>query len=221
MNSIGRAWNPRAFAHARAGAILIVLAATIALWGCGNDNGTDPIEAPGPDVPPRSTPQELMDYFEEVYTEQDSALYGAMLDEEFTFYFLEGDADSLREILGPGNFWGRTLDLQSTGTLFNHPDVTGITLNIVINSTMPSAIEDCLECQQLETTITLRVATVGDGTEPLIYTVDSPQTFYVRADAADSTKWVIWQQIDRPSQGKAEPHAVESMSWGNVKGLYR
>jgi hypothetical protein len=162
-----------------------------------------------------------MDYFEEVYSEQDSALYAAMLDEEFTFHFLVADADSLREILGGDNFWGRTLDLESSGGLFTSPEVTGITLNIQIGSTMQSTDENCLECQKLETTIVLRVQTVGDGMEPLTYTVDSPQTFYVRPDPSDSTAFVIWRQIDRPSSLKEGQRATESKSWGNVKGLYK
>ena len=222
MSSIGRAWNPRACWRARAIVILIVLAGAIALWGCGNDGGTDPIDDMGPDIPPRSTPQELMDYFEEVYAEQDSALYAAMLHPEFTFHFLIQDADSLRDILGSDSFWGRALDLQSTGGLFTHPDVTGITLGIVINENLPSTEQDCLVCQQLETTITLRIATVGDGTESLVYTVDSPQTFFVRPDSSDTTELVIWRQIDRPSDyGKAEPQASENGSWGGIKGLFR
>jgi hypothetical protein len=102
--------------------------------------------------------------------------------------------------------------------------VTGITLSILINSNTASTNEECLVCRQLETAIVLRVTTVGDGTEPLVYTVDSPQTFYVRPDPSDSTAWVIWQQVDRPSllrvEGSEAP-SVESQSWGGIKGLYR
>lgn len=153
-----------------------------------------------PPRPSRTTPSELLTtYFEQAYTSRDSILYAEMLDDEFSFYFLQQDADSLRAILGADNFWGRTLELEATGRLFQHPDVTGITLNILITNEIQSTIEQCLECKQLETTVTLRVATVGDGTEPLIYTVDSPQTFYARRDEADTTLWVLWRQIDRDS----------------------
>ena len=230
MSSIGRAWNPRVCVRARTAAILIVLAAAFALWGCGNDGGTDPIDDMGPDIPPRSTPQELMDYFEEVYAEQDSGLYAAMLHPEFTFHFLIQNADSLRDILGSDNFWESTLDLQSTGGLFRNPDVTGITLNIVIDSDSPSEDEDCVVCKQLETTIALRVSTVVDGTDPeLVLTVDSPQTFFVRPDPNDEAKWVIWKQVDRPSSGGKDAVTVsatklgssEGTSWGGVKGFYR
>jgi hypothetical protein len=154
---------------------------------------------PPPPPPSRSTPEKLMDYFEKAYSQRDSILYAEMLHEGFAFYFLVQDADSLRDIIGADDFWGRTLDLWSTGGLFRSQDVTGITLSILINSNTASTNEECLVCRQLETTITLRVATVGDGTEPLIYTVDSPQTFYVQPDPSDSTAWVIWRQVDRPS----------------------
>jgi len=193
--------------------------------GCGDDDDENPMD-PIDETPSRATPEDLLtDFFETAYASRDSALYTAMLDPEFTFEFLPADADSLREILGEDNFWGRTLDLRSTGILFRSSEVTGITLNLQVNSNNEYLGGGCGGCRQLESTVTLRVATIGDGTEPLIYTVDSPQTFIAKQNSTDSL-WVLWQQIDRPrSVAKGDPAtsetAVESKSWGKIKGFYR
>ncbi len=204
-------------------AAVFALGALVA--GCGDDDDANPME-PIDETPSRATPSDLLtEYFETAYASRDSALYGAMLDSAFTFEFLQSDADSLRDVLGENNFWGTTLDLKSTGTLFRNSNVTGITLNLQVNANSVYLGQDCVGCRKLETTVTLRVATVGDGTEPLIFTVDSPQTFIAKLNAADSL-WVLWQQIDRPrSAAKADPSgaetSTESKSWGSVKGLYR
>jgi len=204
-------------------AAIFALGAFVA--GCGDDDDESPME-PVDDTPSRQTPVDLLQkYFEVAYSSRDSALYGAMLDPEFTFEFLQYDADSLRDILGSDNFWGRTLDLQSTGSLFRNGDVTGITLNLLVTANDEFLGDGCDGCRQLETTVTLRVATVGDGTEPLIFTVDSPQTFVAKLNTSDSL-WVLWQQIDRPRSaakndaGRAGA-ATESQTWGGVKGLFR
>jgi len=209
------------------GAILCaaVFALAALASGCGDDDDENPM-VPVDELPSRATPVDLLQkYFETAYSSRDSALYAAMLDPEFKFEFLQADADSLRDVLGSDNFWGRTLDLRSTGFLFRSPDVTGITLNLQVNNNNEYVGENCAGCRQLETTVTLRVATVGDGTEPLILTVDSPQTFVAKLNTSDSL-WVLWQQIDRPrsaAKGDLEgaETAVESKSWGEIKGLYR
>jgi hypothetical protein len=217
MNSIGRAWDIRACVRARDIAVLIAVVGALALWGCGDDDD-NPME-PEPNEPARSTPSELLSiFFETAYTEQDSTLYPHMLDEAFTFQFLPWDADSLRDVLGEDDFWGKTPDVASTMMLFGTPNVTGITLNILVNN--EDADTSCVGCRRVESTVTLRIETIGDGTEPLVFTVDSPQTFVVKPDPSDSTKWVILRQIDRPSSLKAEPQSVESSSWGNIKGLF-
>ncbi|MFN0152087.1 MAG: hypothetical protein ACKVU1_15405 [bacterium] len=212
-----------------AGAILCVaiLALGALVSGCSDNVGEiPPMEQDDDDAPLRTTPIELLtSYFETAYSNRDSILYTAMLDSAFTFEFLQADADSLRDVLGEENFWGRTLDLRSTGSLFRNSDVTSITLNLAVNANSVYLGQDCVGCRKLETTVTLRVATVGDGTEPLIFTVDSPQTFIAKLNTADSL-WVLWQQIDRPrSAAKTDPSGagtgVESKSWGEIKGLYR
>ena len=181
--------------------LVLAIACLAAVNGCLFSPSDKDGDGPPPPPPPgRSTPAELLtSYFKQAYTSRDSILYADMLDEEYSFYFLLEDADSLRDVLGQDNFWGRTLELQSAGNLFKSEEVTGITLNISITRTGASNLEECLECTEVETFVTLRVETVGDGTEPLTFTVDSPQIFYTRRDPADSTLWVLWRQIDRPS----------------------
>jgi hypothetical protein len=219
MSSIGRAWNPRAGGRARAIVILIVLAGVIALCGCGNDDDDENPMEPGPSEPARSTPTELLtEYFEKAYTQQDSTLYARMLDEAFTFQFLQADADSLRDLLGNDNFWGKSTDVASTKAMFRNPDVISITLNIIISSDLPD--KSCAGCRRVESTITLRVETVVGGPETLVFAIDSPQTFIVKPDPSDSTKLVLLRQIDWPADGKTEPLASENGSWGGIKGLF-
>ncbi|MFN0152090.1 MAG: hypothetical protein ACKVU1_15420 [bacterium] len=209
-------------------AVLVALGA-FAL-GCGDDdnNPMDPLD----EGPFRRTPEELLtSFFEVAYSTRDSALYAEMLCDPFTFEFLLADADSLRYVLGPDNFWGRALDLQSTGALFRSDEVTGITLNILVTSNVAYAGSDCDGCRQLETTVTLRVSTIGDGTEPLIFTIDSPQSFVTKPDPADSTLWCLFKQIDRPRSlakrdGSMTPltdivPATEGTTWGKIKGIFR
>jgi len=207
---------------------LAVATLTALASGCGDDDD-NPMD-PDANEPDRSTPQALLEtFFETAYASQNAALYGAMLDDDFRFEFLAEDADSVRAALGPGvvgsdDSWDRASDVLSTEAMFADSSVTGITLNLQVNSSaaMPDTL-GCVECQRLEATVTLRVATVGDGTEPLIFTVDSPQTFIAKKDEADSTRWVLWRQFDRPRSTPlafGSNRATQSSSWGQIKGLY-
>ncbi|MFN0152088.1 MAG: hypothetical protein ACKVU1_15410 [bacterium] len=211
----------------RSGAILcVVLFALAALTlGCGDDDSDNPMD-PIDEGPFRRTPEELLNLFETAYNTRDSALFAGLLCEDFQFEFLQADADSLRDILGEDNFWGRTLDLSCTGRLFRSTDVTGIALNILVLSNSPYQGDDCIACRELNATVTLRVSTIGDGTEPLIYAVDSPQTFVTKPDPADSTLWCLFRQIDRPRSlakrdAATSATAVESKTWGGLKCLFR
>ncbi len=221
----------------RTGVILFALVVALGAFalGCDDDDGTGIgpptgcIDCPPP--PKRDTPENLlMNWFEQAYSERDSILYAEMLCDPFTFEFLVPDADSLRDVLGPDNFWGRALDLRSTGALFRSNEVTGITLNILVLSNDPYYADACYGCRLLDATVTLRIATTGDGTEPLIFTVDSPQTFVTKPALGDSTLWCLLKQIDRPrSVAKrdgsmtpfaAEVPAAEQTTWGKIKGIF-
>jgi len=195
--------------------------------GCGDDDENPMV--PEADEPDRSTPSALLTaFFETAYSSQDSTLYREMLDDDFRFEFLHQDAESVRaifgaDILGTDDAWDRNKDIQSTEAMFGSSSITGITLNLLVNSN--TALPDtngCADCQRLEATVTLRVATVGDGTEPLIFTVDSPQTFIAKRDPADTARWVIWRQYDRPRSAPlafGAGRATESTTWGQIKGL--
>ena len=207
--------------------LALTVALTLAFAGCGDD-GSEIMEPPD-EGPPRSTPSELLtEYFKTAYTTQDTALYAAMLDSDFRFEFLEEDADSIRDFLDSANTWNRERDIGSTNLMFRDPSVTGVTVNIVVTDEHEVVASGCDDCRQVETTVTLRVSTIIDGTEDdqLILTVDSPQTFLVGKDPSDTTQWVLVRQVDRSEFGKATiggggaESAVESRTWGRIKGLY-
>ncbi|MFN0152091.1 MAG: hypothetical protein ACKVU1_15425 [bacterium] len=199
---------------------LFVLAALAS--GCGaNDRRTPCATCPEPEIGLPVTPLELLtSWFERAYSERDSVLYADALDSAFTFEFLPEDADSA---------WDAASELRSSGAMFRDEDVTGITVNILVNSNEPYSASDCVGCRQLETTVTLRVATIGDGVEPLIYTVDSPQTFITKFYAADS-RWTVFRQIDvaslRSQRDGMDPPLVASApttepgTWGQIKLLF-
>jgi hypothetical protein len=104
--------------------ILLVLPIFIGSPFCSKD---EPPVGPDPVVPTRKTPTELLqNWFPAAYEEKDSLDYDVMLHPEFQFEFIQEDADRLIEqgVLDPGQtFWGRTLDLRSTGGMFKSTDV--------------------------------------------------------------------------------------------------
>jgi hypothetical protein len=201
--------------------LALALALTLFFAGCGDDD-SEIMEPPDDEAPPRSTPSELLtSYFKTAYTTRDSALYAAMLDSDFRFEFLEQDADSIRDFLDSANTWNRERDIGSTNSMFGSSSVTGITLNILVNNEMDVVVDGCEDCRQLESTVTLRVATIGDGTEEVVFTVDSPQTFFVGKDPSDTTEWVLVRQVDRSSNSpKAAGSSSDQTSWGSIKGFY-
>lgn len=207
--------------------------ALASVLGCGDDD--NPMEAEA-FVGLRGTPKELLEsWFERAYTTKDSVRYEEMLAPEFRFTFQEADAESLQSdgTLPPGtSFWGITSDLRSTGAMFRSCNVGDIALDILASTDQPAdSLDACESCRRVEATITLRVTTNPQSTDPLIFAVDSPQTFFVRKDAADTTQWVLVRHIDIPRSFRklggseaATPDAkadTEPTSWGNVKGLYR
>lgn len=177
-----------------------VLAAMLALCGCPFSQKKD--DKPDPVTPPsRTSPDELLtNWFEKCYSQRDSIQYEEMLDDEFQFEFLEADADAVRDLIGQNNFWGKTLDLNSTGGLFGAEQVQGITLNINVGSKQPYAGIGCEGCEEVETTVSLRVNTIRPGEEELTLVVDSPQLFIVKPDPDPqfAGQWVIWRQYDKP-----------------------
>ncbi|MFN0152092.1 MAG: hypothetical protein ACKVU1_15430 [bacterium] len=187
----------------RAGAILLAaLAALVAFApGCGDQHATRPFSPAAPaTAPARATPAALLtDYFETAYSNRDSVLYEAMLDDEYRFEFLPDDAMRLRDPLNGNTSWGKADELASAGKMFRAPEITRITLDIEIESETDYLGEDCVACRQVETWVALRVVTQkDDNVEPLAYTVDSPQTFVVKQRGPDE-QWVLYRQIDRPS----------------------
>jgi hypothetical protein len=218
--------------------VLVPILMALSLLSCGRDAVspvTSALESPSgvaqglvparyldetSNPPPRSTPEQLLTaYFEDVYESRDSVLYRAMLDRQFRFEFLAADADSLGM-----DSWTKRLDLRSTGSMFRDGRVETIVLNVLVNANLPYFGEDCDDCRQMETTITLRVIMNDGSGEPFILAVDSPQTFIVRPDI-EPEKWSVFRQIDRPAEAArvedgGPASRVESFSWGRVKGFF-
>lgn len=201
------------------------LVAAVFASSCEEEMGPDS-DGFTPD-PDRSSAENLLtNWFETVYSRQDSVLYEQMLDDEYQFCFLPEDADSLRDILGQSNCWGKPLELAATGALFRSPVIKDITLDINIYANDAYEHAGCNGCREIETVITLRVGTneTTAGT-PRVLAVDSPQLFIVKPDPADTTLWVVWRQFDQPQGFKwatelERAAATEGKSWGQIKGLF-
>ncbi len=210
----------------RAGAILLAaLAAVVAFApGCGDQHATRPFSPAAPaTAPARATPATLLtDYFETAYSNRDSVLYEAMLDDAYRFEFLPDDAMRLRDPLNGNTSWGKVDELASAGKMFRAPEITRLTLDIQIESETDYLGEDCVDCRQIETSVVLRIVTqADDNAELLVYTVDSPQTFVVK-QREDDEQWVLYRQIDRPSafpKPAAAPEGDEDHE--EIKDLYR
>ena len=218
---------------------LVPILLALSLLSCGRDAKspvTSSLESPsgvaqglvparyleeGANPPPRSTPEQLLTaYFEDVYEARDSVLYGAMLHRQFQFEFLQEDADSLGM-----DSWTKRLDLRSTGSMFRDGRVGPIFLNILVNANFPYSGDDCDDCRRIEATVAMRVTVDYGFEEPVVYAVDSPQTFLVRPDPIQIGKWVVFRQIDRPLTAVRVPGGdpaarVEGTSWGGVKALF-
>ncbi len=189
-------------------AILSILLALPIFTGSPFCSKSDDEEEPLPPPSRSSIDALLTSWFENAYNNQDSILYEEMLDDLFEFEFLPADAESLqnRGILPPGaNFWGKTSDLGSTGRMFRSDNVTSISLNLDIDQQSPYTGVDCTNCTDVLATVTLRVGAITQEDPELTLTVDSKQNFIVRKDAADTTQWVIFRQIDSDLPAKHAP----------------
>lgn len=222
----------------RAGVILFAALTAVVTFapGCGDHHATRPL-GPAAAAPSRATPAALLtDYFETAYSLRDSTLYEAILDDAYRFEFLPEDAMRLRDPLRGNTSWGKADELRSAGKMFRAPEITRISLDIDVDSETEYLGEDCEGCVQIETSVALRVVTQrDDNAEPLVYAVDSPQTFVVKRSERDGA-WALYRQIDRPSAAarpaarpaKAAPEAGatkrerdEQEEHDEIKDLYR
>ena len=175
------------------------------------------------EVPPmRNTPVSLVEsWLEAAYESRDSLMYEDALHEEFAFEFLPQDADSL------GDFWGKTLDLVSTGAMFRSSDVAEIAFDLMVTSNTQFVDANCIGCRLLETVVAIDVTFDEPAGDPLVLTIDSPQTFVVARDPGDTALWMLWRQTDilpgsaRAIRGTGASAPVEAISWGGLKGRFR
>lgn len=214
-------------------ALAAVSCAALLVSSCGGGDDGNPMDT-NVEPPERNTPGTLLtDWFERAYNEQNSAFYEEALASDFTFNFLADDAESLRTILGPDDFWDKTKDLQSTNGMFDDSTVRSVLLNITVNQNLEYQGDDCEGCRQLQTTVVLRVVTEPPGaTEPLEFDVDSPQVFITKPDPDSNGVWVLFRQNDQASaapiavtgkrDGAGAPGiaSIEPTSWGRVKGKF-
>ncbi|MFN0152564.1 MAG: hypothetical protein ACKVU1_17820 [bacterium] len=215
-------------------ALAALFSAALLVSSCGGgDGGGNPMDM-DPEPPIRNTPGALLtNWFERAYNEQNPSFYTEMLSPDFQFHFTADDAESLRTILGPENFWDRTKDLQSTTAMFGAASVTSVLLDINVSQNSEYLGDDCDGCRQLQTTVVLRVTTTQVTNEtPLVYTVDSPQIFITKPDPDSTGLWLLFRQNDQANPGPIainekngggdarEIASNEERSWGQVKGIF-
>lgn len=207
--------NP-AHVYALAGSYIAVLTVTDA--GTPRQTCRDSVQIIVTPVFRRDSPASLLtSWFEAAYASHDSVLYEEMLDAAFRFEFLPEDAESLVLLDG---FWGKASDLASTGHMFRSQNVGDITLDFVVMSDVAYSGGDCVECRELATVVSLQVVTNPQSIDPLVLEVNSPQGFVVKKDPADTTRWVLFRQVDMTLFSAVTP-ATEEISWGQIKGLFQ
>jgi hypothetical protein len=106
--------------------------------------------------------------------------------------------------------------------MFASPEVGDIALEVL--TTVDTTSTECEGCRRLEADITLLVTTGILSEDPVTISVLSNQTFIVKPDDADPTKWVLFRQIDREATGKRGAMdladlADDPTTWGQVKGF--
>lgn len=213
--------------HAFATADTFLVELTVIDSDAPPDTCTEQISVTVQPPPMRNTPANLVErWLQAAFESQDSLMYEEALHDDFIFEFLPQDADTLRDILGPDDFWGKTLDLQSAGELFGAADIAEISFDLVMDQNTLFVDSACVGCRLLETTVSINVTFDEPVGDPLVLTIDSPQTFVVARDPDDTMLWVLWRQTDVAPAGRTigwtrANAADEAVSWGRLKGWFK
>jgi hypothetical protein len=97
-----------------------LLAIGLLVVGCGifspDQSKTPPGGGGGNSFPPSTSPDILMQNFENAWQQMNIVEYEKLLDDEFQFFF--SPSDSLQDFVGES--WDRTKELASTGAMFSN-----------------------------------------------------------------------------------------------------
>ena len=162
--------------------------------GCSVDSGTNP---PPPELD-RKTPQNLIKYFADAYKNKDINKYLESLADAYLFEFDPNDYD-LAGVTEDEPWWGKTEDETSTGKMFDDPGVSGVEMDLPID-TGPWATEDGLGFR-LNPSIKVTVEN-PEGGEPTTYWVFSSWLYVeVIIDPYDSSLWVFKEINEQVKEG--------------------
>ena len=203
-------------------AVLAVLAGVAIIPACGDDT-TKPItkclNCLSPDLSKKS---DVLKNIEYAYNKRTMPTYDELLDDNFTFFYTEGDAGGG----GTPVQWGRSDEVTTTSGLLAAADKIDLTIDwkdSYGNSTV-------VWTEQISGTETWYYTTVyyhfvikiGDTT--YIPNAGAKAQFTVRnAGTAEKPKWklVEFQDLGAPSLLNATSTATQPNTWGAVKAKFR
>ena len=217
--------------------ILIAAALSVFLFllapGCGDDDGGFKPEDIFREL---TSPEDVLHNFEAAYNEMDYGHYAALIRDDFTFVFLDGDLGSPG--VPPSGVWGKADELHThqnmLDTAYTPPaepqtKIENMQLELAISGELKVSNLDGAPAGTLEGLVTfdLQLNTVGE----IIYLVNSRPLFYFVPNDPDSARaWQIWKiedagwdhaalKPDDPGDGSITV-PVRHISWGYLKGLY-
>jgi hypothetical protein len=201
----------------RVGLLVVVAVATGFALSCGDDDTTTP-------SPPNTssnfhnltTKENVLGNFELAHNKRDTSHYDALLDDNFTFFYTEGDAGGG----GTPVQWGRTDDITTTHAMFASVDDLDFTLD---DSNVQWTVIPAGSESWYQTTLFYHF-TVKIGNYTYIPNSGAKMTLTVRnAGTEEAPQWklVELRDLGGPSVLNAVAALTEATTYGQVKALFK
>jgi len=204
--------------------IVVMLIAVVALFAlsCGDDSVT-PTGGTGSPYAKKdlSNRSDVLNNIEYAYNKRVMDAYNELLDDNFTFFYTEGDVGG-----GTPVQWGRADEVTTTSGLLAAADKIDLTIDWK-DAQGTSTVQWTEETSGTETwyyTTVYYQFTIKIGNTTYIPNQGAKAQFTVRNAGTDQKpKWklVEFRDLGGPSFAAMRVSATEPTSWGKVKALYR
>jgi hypothetical protein len=222
----------KAFAIKRRGIVFMLLGIAVLLLSCTDTNCPTVCDECGENGISRPTPDSLLSFLAEAYEGRDIDAYSEALHDYYEFEFTPDIADSLG--LPPDrSWWGKEMDVASTGNMFDDVHVNHIEFNLS-QFDVRSDWQDCWRefisddppettliqglCQNFEPDIKVYMEEPGQE-ERILWVHESILGIMVIPDPSSEGEWVVVRIVET----KRDPltSATEPSTWGGIKGMFK